>query len=224
MLSLACWPACAVAGPCRGRTEGADISHAVMQDCRWAPTVQGRLGGRHGASYRPLPTPCRAECVLSSRRPDIPIGPTLLEQSVRQTQGLVFWEVYTLLSTLIEHFNPKSTGTSVPVRVSLCGTVCSPASMYHPRDVFVLANVHWQPFNLPALILQEGSCQTGQVALGGLSMPFTFDDLRSLMTRPCLLASPGQALRRTTGPDAAKLFCDNVGPPSFTGGGAALLH
>ena len=142
---------------------------------------------------RALPTPCRAKRALISPEVHSPVGPTLLELAIEHSQGLAFWEACTLLEALFDHFEPKVSATHKARQLRLCGAVQVPQQGCGMRDVFILAGVHWQALDFPANPVHVGLRNTGPVLLGGLRMPFSFEDLYGLLDTPCTLTPPGEA-------------------------------
>ena len=227
-LTFACLPMLASAGSDRVRGGTHDIAPQVdlFAVGQWegprsvAPGLQDYV--EHGSKgRRPLPTPCRAPGILPLPELHGPIGPTLLEQAVEHSQGFAFWEALTLLEALLDHFAPKVAISQKARQIQLCGAVCGPPEGSGLREVFVLAGVHWQTFALPTSHDPVGPHYTGPVILGGLRMPFSFEELQHLLNVPCSIASPGEALRRLTGPAAVQLYGNGVATPNFLG---PVLH
>ena len=174
LLSLACWPSCALAGRGRQETNVIQLHHAQGETCVDLPGDWRDSDRNNNVETRPLPTPCRSRGKVPPRDPSYPLGPTLLEQSVAQSQGRVFWEACTLLEALLEHFHLDDDVVEGPRTVRLCGAVCGPSPSHDIREVFVLAGIHWQPLILPAASTYASCRRVGPITLGGLTMPFTF--------------------------------------------------
>ncbi|CAE7947248.1 ESS2, partial [Symbiodinium sp. KB8] len=90
--------------------------------------------------------------------------------------------------------------------LSLCAAIGLPPPDNAPRDVVVLAGLHWQPLALAAPPQRDFGGRSGPVLLGGLRMSFSYQDLRALLDTVCQPAAMHQVIRLAPAADTSKIF------------------
>ena len=180
--------------------------------------------GARVARERPIPTPCRSRDLGGPRALEICVGPTLLEQAMRLSEGKPFWEAATLLDVLFEHWALDARGLDCKKggsthTLSLCAAIAPPRPDLTPRDVVVLAGLHWQPLVLTAAPTRDFGNQFGPVLLGGLRMEFSYQDLRALLETACQPAALHHAIRLSPAAEISKLFSVGADATGLTSSG-----
>ena len=181
------------------------------RDCSLLTACDRPTAGVRAARDRPLPTPCRNRAVGGPRALELSVGPTLLEHAMCLSKGKPFWEAATLLDVLFEHWHSDTRGLDCKKSgnartLSLCAAIEPPQPDPAPRDVAILAGLHWQPFVFAATPIRDFGNQVGPILVGGLRMDFSYQDLRALLDTACHPAALHHVIRLAPASETSKLF------------------